>query len=54
LYNAGTGALAGWTLNNRTWSSTDFGAGFHYRVDLDNGYVGWDFDSASHYVSCVH
>ena len=53
LYNAGTGALAGWTLDD-TWSSTDNGAGYHYYVYLNDGGVSWDDDSGNFYVSCVH
>ncbi len=55
LYNAGTSALttAGWTLFH-TWSSTDDGAGNHYFVSLDYGYVDWSVDSYNSYVSCVH
>ena len=55
LSNAGTGALADWTLFNYTWSSTDTGAGNHYNVLLFNGnVVGWAGDSDNKFVSCVH
>ena len=56
LYNAGTGALAGWTLLN-TWSSTLDGVVLHYDVFLGNGgggVVHWYDDSNYLYVSCVH
>lgn len=42
----------GWTLNN-TWSSTSNGAGGHYYVYLNNGYVDWDYDTLNGFVTCV-
>lgn len=50
-----SGALAGqgdWTLDG-TWSSTPNGAGAHYFVLLNIGFVDWNFDTASNYVTCV-
>ena len=52
LYNSHT-ALTGWT-SAFTWSSTAGGAGGHYLVSLNGGYVGWLSDSYNYYVSCVH
>ena len=43
----------GWTLGN-TWSSTDFGAGGHYRVGLKHGQAFGDLTFDDGYVSCVH
>lgn len=42
----------GWTLS-WTWSSTAYGGGFHYNVNLSNGNVYDYYDSLYSYVSCV-
>lgn len=43
----------GWSLSN-TWSSTPYGTGTHYTVDLSFDYVAWGVDTeASSYVTCV-
>jgi Putative Ig domain len=51
-----SGAMNGqgllWTLGI-TWSSTPFGAGGRYNVDLVGGFVGWDIETVGNYVSCV-
>jgi hypothetical protein len=51
--NSATLNALGWTLDY-TWSSTDNGAGFHYGVYLNSGFVGWASDRFNFYVSCVH
>jgi Putative Ig domain len=52
LYTSGAMNGQGWTLDI-TWSSTPFGAGGRYNVDLVGGFVGWDIDTVVYYVSCV-
>jgi hypothetical protein len=53
LYTAGAMNVPGWVLGN-TWSSTPYGAGSHYSVTLNVGYVDWYRDTGLFYVSCVH
>jgi hypothetical protein len=52
LYGSGAMNGQGWALGI-TWSSTPISAGFHDFVSLYYGYIGADFDTNYHYVTCV-
>ena len=52
LYASRTLNGQGWMLIG-TWSSTPFGSGSHYNVDLNVGDVYWINDTNKDYVTCV-